>query len=1407
MKKRRLHELIRKSVLGILSFLLLISGIPVTSYAVDSNTAVIYPQEYEGAIKNPLMGLAEKDFFVNTAYDEYCLYDQTLDYNSWSTLMMTYIPWDVLEDDVDDTIEKIAEYCDRRWRGKGPDGQWHSYEEYNIKVIPRVYLRFPSNFGTFYGLGGDHWPSDLKAGDFTSSDFNNRLKRLVERLGQLWDNDPRVAYIQMGIFGTWGEQHGTAMPSNIGTYFSDNFKNKQVQVRYYDGDKHDGLWNDFQFGQYNDSIGDMQTDPNKWPSCVIGGEPAYDYGTGVANIHGTCPHVTAMDREYTYNTANMIRKTHSMYLTWLGDNAYGTRWADAGDPHGEGVDYYYQNKNVIDEGSEIFQKQLGYRYVISEFSYTKSVTPGGTLDVSFKVQNKGAAPMYYNWPVQISLKDSETGAIVWNDTFQSVDITEWKPGSGYTNFDKKSGAWSKGVLDYTTAAETYTETESFTLPSDLSAGRDYIVQLAVLDPEGGNVPSLRFAINNYTSGGYHPMGYVGVGKEPTQTELSPSEFDDLKVDTSLRYYRSGTQAAAPSTLAEVRVLDEIPVVLSGTDGFDLANVNVSGINTDGTVHNLTAAKKEWNIESGSEYATIENGVLKPVSAGQGTIAVTVNGVKSAAVAFAVTGDTASVSGTVRDFSGAVISGVQVELFQQGKLVKSTVSDEAGQYSLSPVLAGDGYTLTASKDKYRSASVDSISLIAGQTLAQNLELQIMAAGRYDDDFSNGSGNWNVNKYGTWEVQDKNYVHIADGSSYSNRWRNVSGLKDRIWEDATYEVDIKCGDSSIGANQWGAFMFRRSSVDKDSGAGNSGYLVLLRKNGEIAINVGGDGKNKDSLKELAKAASEITDTSEYHRLKIVTKKENIKVYIDNGTDPVLEVNDSTYSYGYVALGANDKGWTFDNLSITPAEEPMSTDDLNKLIAAVSAKITYGVYTDESLVPVQQALEAAKAAVNTENISEENLRATYAALQEAEGNLVSAYLVSIEKNEGGSVLDGEAEVTSVKMLKREYKTLTIRPDEGFHIDQLTVNGNNAEITDPKGFNYIVKLIIENINIEVIFAADTEETTSADKTELAALYAEMEQVQQGDYSEECWQAFQEQMEKAETVLNQGTASQQEVDNALKNLKEAFGNLRGANDSKTKLEMTGDPSVPNTAITGTFSPDARLVVQSAEDTVYAEMSAQMTEGFESVGVYEVHIVGGTAQGPFTLTFEVGVQYNGRKAIVYHKKADAAIERFDTTVADGKVTVTTESLSPFMVALEKIGSEPGTPSEPGETPTPGEPSNPGGTPTPGEPPNSGETPSPGESSNPGGTPTPVEPPNPGETPALVEPTNLEGTSNPNEMVKISTNGNTGANMVNSSANSERKEIEESVKTGDESGFINLFLISIIAFAVIVVAIYRKKCNL
>jgi len=441
----------------------------------------IYPDEYDHAIKNPLKGFRPKIIYSNLdrLNHEYC------------TTAKMYFRWNQLENSASDGVDKIKGFCDEKWRG---------IEEMNIKIIPRVELQRP---GAVSG-----WPADMTEGDFTSDQFNERVTALIKKLGQAWDNDPRVAYIEMGIIGEWGEMEWPdtkdEIKEAIAAQFNESFKNKLVMIRW------PNTYNDhiYNFGYYWDSFAHhdqeycgfhINNTAPKWKTAVMGGEVAYNWGN-VQIQPGESPDVSLTDPVHRDYIIDRIRKLHTNHLGW--------------------ISRYNQSDPSVRAGAEIVQKVLGYRFVITEFTYPKEIDTDNNFTLSFKLKNTGSSPFYYNWPLEVSLLDPRTKQVVWKRQCDDIDIRTWMPG------DK----WNDSTDIYTTPAETYSVNQTLQL-TDIPSG-DYILALAILDP-GSNRPGARFAIKNYYKGGRHPMGKVGINK--TIDSFTISEFDDIQSDNSLSY--------------------------------------------------------------------------------------------------------------------------------------------------------------------------------------------------------------------------------------------------------------------------------------------------------------------------------------------------------------------------------------------------------------------------------------------------------------------------------------------------------------------------------------------------------------------------------------------------------------------------------------------------------------------------------------------------------------------------------------------------------------------------------------------------------------------------------------------------------------------------------------------------------
>lgn len=471
--------------------------------AAESREAVIHPQILRGPLRNPLMG------FIGPADGR----------QPYATLDFEYVRWNAIENSAADGVDKLRDYADTHWKG---------VEQRNIKVIPRVFLELPKGSGLRdYWPITSYWPGDMPR-DYNSAQFKERVSRMVAKMGEAWDSDSRVAFLEMGIIGAWGEQHhpspSTEMQQLLGDAFQKAFKRKLVMNRY------PWQFTDYPFGIYWDSFGnpgwEIRTHvaelegrlSERWKIAPMGGEMSFSNpNSGVPRLALTPTEAVV---EHADTLVRYIRRWHWTDLGWVSN---------------------YDLKNAAaNAGAARIQETFGYRYVLEEVRYSRRSEQGGDLDVSFSVRNVGSAPMYYNWPVEISLLDSTSREPVWKATFPDLDIRRWLPGDfsdkgkGRRIGDNKHTLfeWDTG-LEYDIPAVGNKVSGSFKLPASIPAGK-YVLALAILDP-AGNLPSIKFAIKNYFKGGRHPIGFFSLAVDNPQPDLDPTAFDDPTTDVSLHY--------------------------------------------------------------------------------------------------------------------------------------------------------------------------------------------------------------------------------------------------------------------------------------------------------------------------------------------------------------------------------------------------------------------------------------------------------------------------------------------------------------------------------------------------------------------------------------------------------------------------------------------------------------------------------------------------------------------------------------------------------------------------------------------------------------------------------------------------------------------------------------------------------
>lgn len=354
-----------------------------------------------------------------------------------------------------------------------------------VKIVLRFIMDYPRDAKhmdipqwLYDELDGDGTWYDLDIGQGFSPNYGNeRLiaahREMIQALGERYDDDPLIAFVELGSVGHWGEWHTWDRDPLI------PFPKRAVADRYVEpyleffGDKpllmrrpHQ-IAADNGMGLYNDAFGktDATIDEfldwfhNGYESWLTGEmEPAMPDFWATAPSGGEFPDPRYyVSDERIEETLRQARLTH---ITWVGPNA------PVQEPYGG---EYQQN---IDE----LLKTIGYRFAASRVTHEEWAESGDRLHLAWTVANRGVAPFYFPWHTKLSL---------WNDDDEMVaqfdvdwDVRDWLPG------------------------ET-TEQAVLPLPPELAPGR-YTLRLAVIDPETDK-PGIQFA-----NAGAQPSRWVDI---------------------------------------------------------------------------------------------------------------------------------------------------------------------------------------------------------------------------------------------------------------------------------------------------------------------------------------------------------------------------------------------------------------------------------------------------------------------------------------------------------------------------------------------------------------------------------------------------------------------------------------------------------------------------------------------------------------------------------------------------------------------------------------------------------------------------------------------------------------------------------------------------------------------------------
>ncbi|MBX9851263.1 MAG: DUF4832 domain-containing protein [Cytophagaceae bacterium] len=271
----------------------------------------------------------------------------------------------------------------------------------------------------------DHGNNEISiAPNYKDSTLIKAFENFIFALGAKYDGDPRIAYITGGLYGFWGEWHNWPhnnwrLPapyiSRLLNAYKKAFTKTHVQLRDALATSDEKLKH--AFGYHDDAFAAETLGPDNWhfwnemktaqltenwKTHPMGGEiypPVQSDG-----LWEHWPNKGGQDWE------TCVRTTHA---TWFMNHELFKNLAPSS------IEY----ANAIRA-----TKMLGYEFFVSQVNLPDTKT-GSPLQMKVKIQNKGVAPIYYNWKIEVAVLQKKKATVIgtadWNLTEILPDSTEY----------------------------------------------------------------------------------------------------------------------------------------------------------------------------------------------------------------------------------------------------------------------------------------------------------------------------------------------------------------------------------------------------------------------------------------------------------------------------------------------------------------------------------------------------------------------------------------------------------------------------------------------------------------------------------------------------------------------------------------------------------------------------------------------------------------------------------------------------------------------------------------------------------------------------------------------------------------------------------------------------------------------
>lgn len=308
------------------------------------------------------------------------------------------------------------------------------WEKNSVKMVLRVVCDYPRDnkdnitipiwlYNKIKG-DGDWYNNSYGYGfspNYSNPVFLNEHEKLITALGKYYNKDSRIAYIQLGSIGHWGEWHVNydegvrELPKSNVTdkyvkHYINSFPNKMLLMR-----RPYTIAKKYKFGLFNDSFAHIES-TNTWRSWIADGYTSDQNGEVLPDMNDFWKVAPSGGEIASYEsleyylddkfeeTYDQLIKSHA---TFLGPNSPA------------------YEEGLLQENIEKLSADMGYSFTINNFIlYNNSF--GNNIKLKIEWSNIGIAPIYVNWPVKVSLLNMENQEVSYD--LPDINITKWIPG-------------------------------------------------------------------------------------------------------------------------------------------------------------------------------------------------------------------------------------------------------------------------------------------------------------------------------------------------------------------------------------------------------------------------------------------------------------------------------------------------------------------------------------------------------------------------------------------------------------------------------------------------------------------------------------------------------------------------------------------------------------------------------------------------------------------------------------------------------------------------------------------------------------------------------------------------------------------------------------------------------------------